>query len=120
MILLPIWKSSLKMIVLFMTMRFNAFLTKINFSDASVVLKDVNVKTFVVDINKQVLFNDEYKDTFKDGDNSQVVENNKIQLIFNNDTRLRKAAVEDGSTDIYYEGGRAYVKLVFDTTKLLN
>ena len=37
----------------------NAFLTKINFSDASVVLKDVNVKTFVVDINKQVLFNDE-------------------------------------------------------------
>ncbi len=96
----------------------NAFLTKINFSDASVVLKDVNVKTFVVDINKQVLFNDEYKDTFKDGDNSQVVENNKIQLIFNNDTRLRKAAVEDGSTDIYYEGGRAYVKLVFDTTKL--
>jgi len=103
----------------------SAALMNVNFSDADIKLNNAMIQSFYVDkTSKNISINEEYQEILRSGNTFQVIENNRIKLVLNQpqnsniNNRLRSISIKDEFTDVYYKGGKAYVKLVFDTEKL--
>jgi len=103
----------------------SAALINVNFSDENIKLNNAIIQSFYINkISKNISINEDYQEILQNGKTFQVIENNRIKLVLNQpqnstiNNRLRSISIKEEFTDVYYSGGKAYIKLVFDTEKL--